>query len=115
METVEHLTVAPEVLEEMKIPIFHVERGGDITYHGPGQVGVYPILNLKEYGYRVIRYIDQLEEVVLRVIRDFGIEGKRDPLNRGIWVERGEDCLGWSGNQTMGIIPMVLHSTTKQT
>jgi lipoate-protein ligase B len=84
----EHLTVAPEVLEEMKIPIFHVERGGDITYHGPGQMVVYPILNLKEYGYRVIRYIDQLEEVVLRVIRDFGIEGRRNPLNRGVWVER---------------------------
>jgi lipoate-protein ligase B len=83
----EHLTVALEVLEAMKIPIFHVERGGDITYHGPGQMVVYPILNLKEYGYRVVRYIDQLEEVVLRVLRDFEIEGKRDPLNRGVWVD----------------------------
>jgi lipoate-protein ligase B len=83
-----HLIVSPEVLEAMKIPIFHVERGGDITYHGPGQMVVYPILNLKEYGYRIVRYIDQLEEVVLRVLRDFGIEGRRDPLNRGVWVER---------------------------
>jgi lipoate-protein ligase B len=47
---------------------------------------VYPILDLKSYGYRVIRYVDQLEEVLLRVLRDFGIEGKRDPLNRGVWV-----------------------------
>jgi lipoate-protein ligase B len=83
-----HLIVSPEVLETMKIPIFHVERGGDITYHGPGQMVVYPILNLKEYGYRIVRYIDQLEEVVLRVLRDFGIEGRRDPLNRGVWVGR---------------------------
>jgi lipoate-protein ligase B len=83
-----HLIVSAEVLEAMKIPIFHVERGGDITYHGPGQMVVYPILNLKEYGYRIVRYIDQLEEVVLRVLRDFGIEGRRDPLNRGVWVER---------------------------
>jgi lipoate-protein ligase B len=83
-----HLIVSPEVLEAMKIPIFHVERGGDITYHGPGQMVVYPILNLKEYGYRIVRYIDQLEEVVLRVLRDFGIEGRRDPLNRGVWVAR---------------------------
>jgi lipoate-protein ligase B len=83
-----HLIVSPEVLEAMKIPIFHVERGGDITYHGPGQMVVYPILNLKEYGYRIVRYIDQLEEVVLRVLRDFGIEGRRDPLNRGVWVGR---------------------------
>ncbi|MGA2518317.1 MAG: lipoyl(octanoyl) transferase LipB [Thermodesulfobacteriota bacterium] len=81
-----HLVAPSEVLEGMKIPIFHVERGGDVTYHGPGQIVAYPILNLEEYGYRVIRYVDQLEEIVLRVLRDFGIEGRRDPLNRGVWV-----------------------------
>jgi len=81
-----HLIASPEVLEAMKIPIFHVERGGDVTYHGPGQMVVYPILDLKEYGYRLVRYIGQLEEVILRVLKDFGIEGKRDPLNRGVWV-----------------------------
>jgi lipoate-protein ligase B len=82
-----HLIVSPEVLEAMKIPIIHVERGGDITYHGPGQIVVYPILDLKDYGYRLVRYVDQLEEVVLRVLRDFGIEGGRDPSNRGVWVD----------------------------
>ena len=81
-----HLIASPEVLEKMKIPLFHVERGGDVTYHGPGQVVVYPILDLREYGYRLIRYIGQLEEVILRVLKDFGIEGIRDPLNRGVWV-----------------------------
>jgi len=81
-----HLIVSPEVLEAMKISIFHVERGGDITYHGPGQMVVYPILDLKDYGYRLIRYIDQLEEIILRVLKDFGIEGRRDPSNRGVWV-----------------------------
>lgn len=82
-----HLLVSPEVLEAMKIPIFHVERGGDITYHGPGQIVIYPILNLKEYGYRFIRYVDQLEEVILHVLGDFGIKGRKDPLNRGVWVK----------------------------
>ena len=82
-----HLLASPEVLEEMKIPLFHVERGGDVTYHGPGQIVAYPILDLKSYGYRLIRYIGQLEEVILRVLRDFGIEGRRDPLNRGVWVD----------------------------
>jgi lipoate-protein ligase B len=81
-----HLIASQEVLEAMKIPIFHAERGGDVTYHGPGQMVVYPILDLKEYGYRIVRYIDQLEEVVLGVLRDFGIKGRRDPLNRGVWV-----------------------------
>jgi lipoate-protein ligase B len=64
-----------------------VERGGDVTYHGPGQIVVYPILDLREYGYRLIRYIGQLEEVVLYVLKDFEIEGRRDPLNRGVWVD----------------------------
>ena len=82
-----HLIASPEVLEAMKIPLFHVERGGDVTYHGPGQIVVYPILNLKEYGYRLIRYVSQLEEVALSVLKDFGIVGRRDPLNRGVWVE----------------------------
>jgi lipoate-protein ligase B len=83
-----HLIVSPEVLEAMKIPVFHVERGGDITYHGFGQMMAYPILDLKGYGYRLIRYIGQLEEVILCVLRDFGIEGRRDPSNRGVWVDR---------------------------
>jgi lipoate-protein ligase B len=81
-----HLLASPQVLEEKKIPLFHVERGGDVTYHGPGQMVAYPILDLKNYGYRLIRYIGQLEEVILRVLKDFGIEGGRDPLNRGVWV-----------------------------
>jgi lipoate-protein ligase B len=65
-----------------------VERGGDVTYHGPGQMVGYPILNLKEYGYRLVRYVSQLEEVLIRVLEDFGIEAKRDALNRGVWVGR---------------------------
>ena len=82
-----HLIASPEVLEAKKIPLFHVERGGDVTYHGPGQIVVYPIFNLKEYGYRLIRYVSQLEEVTLRALKDFGIEGVRDPMNRGVWVD----------------------------
>ncbi len=81
-----HLIVSPEILEAMKIPILHVERGGDVTYHGPGQMVVYPILGLKDYGYRLVRYVDQLEEVILRLLKDFRIEGRRDPSNRGVWV-----------------------------
>lgn len=81
-----HLIASQEALDSMGVPIFHVERGGDVTYHGPGQMVVYPILDLKGYGYRVVRYIDQLEEIILRILRDFGIEGRRDPLNRGVWV-----------------------------
>jgi lipoate-protein ligase B len=48
---------------------------------------VYPILDLKDYGYRLIRYVDQLEEVILHVLRDFGIEGEKDASNRGVWAK----------------------------
>ena len=90
-----HLIASSEALEGMKIPVFHVERGGDVTYHGPGQIVAYPILNLKEYGYWVVRYVSELEEIVLRVLGDFGIEGRRDPLNRGVWV--GEEKIASVG------------------
>jgi lipoate-protein ligase B len=81
-----YLIASQEVLDAMAIPIYHVERGGDVTYHGPGQLVVYPILDLRGYGYRLIRYVDQLEEVILRTLKDFGMEGKKDSLNRGVWV-----------------------------
>jgi lipoate-protein ligase B len=82
-----HLLTSQDILEAMKVSLFHVERGGDVTYHGPGQLVVYPILNLKDYGYRLIKYVDQLEEVILSVLRDFGIEGRKDSSNRGVWAE----------------------------
>jgi lipoate-protein ligase B len=81
-----YLIASQEVLDAMAIPIYHVERGGDVTYHGPGQLVVYPILDLRGYGYRLIRYVDQLEEVILCTLKDFGMEGKKDSLNRGVWV-----------------------------
>src|SRR3972149_198016 len=65
-----HLGASGEVLEALNIPIFHVERGGAIPYHGPGQRVGYPIFNLKGYGYPAIPFIEQLEEVILQVLRD---------------------------------------------
>ena len=83
-----HLLASSETLAKLNIPVFHIERGGDVTYHGPGQLVVYPILDLKEYGWKLVRYIEQLEEVIIRTLSDFGISAKRDPLNRGVWVNR---------------------------
>ena len=83
-----HLLASSETLAKLNIPIFHIERGGDVTYHGPGQLVVYPILDLKEYGWKLVRYIEQLEEVIIRTLSDFGVTGRRDSLNRGVWVDR---------------------------
>lgn len=81
-----HLIASPQALEVLRIPVFQVERGGDVTYHGPGQIVAYPIFHLKRYGYKLLRFVEALEEVIIRTLRDFGIEGERNPLNRGVWV-----------------------------
>lgn len=90
-----HLKVSPEALKRMKIPVVHVERGGDITYHGPGQAVVYPILHLRECGLSLSEYVDALEDLVINVLEDFGIEGGRNYRNRGVWV--GEEKIASIG------------------
>lgn len=81
-----NLIVSEEVLKERDIPIIQVERGGDITFHGPGQLVIYPIVNLKSAGLGVVAYVELLEEVIIRVAADWGITAGRNPLNRGVWV-----------------------------
>jgi lipoate-protein ligase B len=61
-------------------------RGGDVTYHGPGQLVGYPIVHLGERGLRVLSYVTALEEVLIRVLAAWGIAAGRDPRNRGVWV-----------------------------
>ena len=61
-------------------------RGGDVTYHGPGQLVGYPILHLGEAGLKLLEYVQALEEVLIRTLATCGIAGRRDPRNRGVWV-----------------------------
>jgi lipoate-protein ligase B len=80
------LKVTENFLHSRGIDIFHVERGGDITYHGPGQLVLYPILDLRKTGLGVVDYVSALEEVMIRTAADWGICAERNPLNRGVWV-----------------------------
>ena len=82
----ENLTVAEDILKDRGIPIIQVERGGNITFHGPGQLVIYPIVDLKSARLGVVDYVGMLEEVVIRVAADWGITSDRNPLNRGVWV-----------------------------
>ncbi len=61
-------------------------RGGDVTYHGPGQMVGYPIVHLGDAGMRVLEYVNALEEVLIRAASTFGVQAGRDPRNRGVWV-----------------------------
>jgi lipoyl(octanoyl) transferase len=82
----ESLLVSEEMLARHGIPVVQVERGGNITYHGPGQLVVYPIVHLPGLGIGVVDMVDRLEEVMIRTCRDFGVAAGRNALNRGAWV-----------------------------
>jgi lipoyl(octanoyl) transferase len=81
-----HIVAAPGVLAERGIEIFDAGRGGDVTYHGPGQIVGYPILDLRPDRCDVHRYVRDLEEVLIRTVGEFGIHGMRIPQLTGVWV-----------------------------
>ena len=95
----EHLLASEHLLKQMNVEFFPTDRGGDITYHGPGQLVGYPILNLTEHRRDVGWYVRQLEEALIRATADFGVHAVRMPGWTGIWIEdsAGEKKLGAIG------------------
>ncbi len=90
-----NLTVSANFLKKAGIPVIQVERGGSITFHGPGQLVMYPIIDLNVARLRVVDYVENLEEVMIRAALDWGIKTERNPMNRGVWV--GNNKLGSVG------------------
>ncbi len=82
----ENLRVSEDFLEKSRIPLVHIERGGDITFHGEGQLVLYPILHLHQAGLSVSDYVQCLEEVMIRLAAASGVVAARDPRNHGVWV-----------------------------
>lgn len=88
-----HNVLAPQtILKEKKIRVIFTDRGGDVTYHGPGQLVAYPIFSLRLFGLSVPDYVWRLEEVVIRVLAHFGITGERVEKLRGVWVGKEKIC-----------------------
>jgi lipoyl(octanoyl) transferase len=81
-----HVLYSEEALQQAGFDRVKTSRGGDVTYHGPGQLVGYPILHLGEANLRVLDYVTALEESLLQAVSEFGIQANRDPRNRGIWV-----------------------------
>ncbi|MFQ5593069.1 MAG: lipoyl(octanoyl) transferase LipB [Anaerolineae bacterium] len=82
-----NIIAAPELLDELGFQVRRVERGGDVTYHGPGQLMGYPILNLRNYRKDVGWYIRSLQKVLVRTLADFGIIAEaRTGVDTGVWV-----------------------------
>jgi lipoyl(octanoyl) transferase len=82
-----NLRVSEDVLRRMGVSLFETDRGGDITYHGPGQLVGYPILNLGEIRRDVAWYVRGLEEAMIRTTAEFGIAAKRVHGRAGVWVD----------------------------
>ena len=87
----EHLLAGEQVLRQKGIEFYETSRGGDITYHGPGQIVGYPILNLAAIRRDVVWYVRMLEEVMIRASGDFGVLAKRETGKTGVWVAPGEE------------------------
>jgi len=93
--SISNLRVPEARLAAIGIAVVPVERGGDVTFHGPGQLVAYPILDLRRYGRDVHAYVRALEESVLRLLTAYGISGERRPGTPGVWV--GEDKIASVG------------------
>ncbi len=86
----EHLLINGEQLGKYEATYVQTNRGGDITYHGPGQIVGYPILNLDLFFNDVHLYVRNLEEVIIRTIAEYGIIGSRIPKLTGVWIDAGK-------------------------
>lgn len=81
-----HILASEDILKRRSVEIIHVDRGGDVTLHAPGQIVLYPILNLSFYRKDLHWYLHSLEEVIIDFLRDFGILARRFPGQTGVWV-----------------------------
>ena len=95
----EHLRAGHHLLSQMNVEFHQTDRGGDITYHGPGQTVGYPILDLTDHRRDVRWYVERLEEVMIRTSGDLGIAANRVPGRHGVWVDTpsGEEKLAALG------------------
>jgi len=84
---IENVLIGEETMREKGIQFFRSNRGGDITYHGPGQLVGYPILDLEKFYTDIGKYLRNLEEVAIRVLSDYGITAGRSPGETGVWIE----------------------------
>lgn len=81
-----HLLANDRELDEKKIDMFWIDRGGDVTFHGPGQIVGYPIIDLNRHYLDIHRYLRDIEEVIIRTLADYGIVSGREKEFTGVWV-----------------------------
>ena len=85
----ENLLVTEDYLKEIDATFYKINRGGDITYHGPGQIVGYPILDLENFFTDIHKYLRLLEEMVILTLKDYGITSERSKGETGVWLDVG--------------------------
>lgn len=85
-----NLLMSKDFLEKQGIEYFKINRGGDITFHGPGQIVGYPILDLEQFGMGVKQYIHAMEEVIIKTLDDYGIVSERLDGATGVWLDTND-------------------------
>lgn len=88
----DNLLATPERLAAMGVEFHESSRGGDVTYHGPGQLVAYPVLDLNRHDRDVHRYLRDVEQTVLGLLTRYGVEGRRDEQYTGVWVGNDKVC-----------------------
>lgn len=86
---IENLLIDEEALAKKGATFYKINRGGDITYHGPGQIVGYPIIDLENFFTDIHKYLRSLEEVIIRTLADYGIKGERSEGETGVWLDVG--------------------------
>lgn len=82
-----NLLIAQHLLQQKGIEFFHINRGGDITYHGPGQIVGYPVIDLENFKTDIGWYLRSLEEVIILTINEYGLKGERSKGETGVWLD----------------------------
>lgn len=99
-----NVLASPELLARHGVERHETDRGGDVTYHGPGQLVAYPIVDLELVGVRIHGWIRLLEQAVIDTLAAFGIEAARDPGATGVWVGRTESDPDGAGGRKIAAI-----------
>jgi lipoyl(octanoyl) transferase len=108
-----HLLAGESELRTKGVQVYHHDRGGDVTFHGPGQLVVYPILDLTEFYLDLHRYLRDLEEVIIRVLASYGLRGERMPEYTGVWLDGEKVCaIGIKSSRWITMHGLALNVTT---
>jgi lipoyl(octanoyl) transferase len=83
----QNLVGSDEFLKKNKVSVYDIDRGGDITYHGPGQIVGYPIIDLNDWKKDTHKYLRALEEILIQVCAEYGLQAERNPKYTGVWIE----------------------------